>query len=130
MEHFMNHRLGSRNTVAIPSRVYCRDENTRPATITNLGMEGAFAELDGAHQLAVNDIVRIKFSLTENGRTHKLLIPAIVVHHNTKGLGIMFVNEEYELCAALAKTVFPPPKTVMQKTIRRADEPARAAVSA
>lgn len=103
MEHFLDHRLGSRNTVAIPTRVYHRNENTRSATITNLSMAGAFAELDDEEQLPIDDIVKIRFSLTENGLTHQLFLPAIVIHHDAEGLGIMFVNEEQEFCQTLKK---------------------------
>ena len=96
MSDFLNHRLSNRNPVTIPTLVYHQNDNTRSATITDLSIEGAYTLLDDAKQLPPNDIVKVKFSLTKDNETHLLLLPAIIVHHETKGLGIMFINEDQE----------------------------------
>jgi len=101
MSDFLNHRLSSRTPVTIPTLIYHQNDNSRSATITDLSQEGAYTLLDDAKQLPIDDIVKIKFTLTENNETHQLLLPAIIIHHETKGLGIMFMNEDQEFCQAL-----------------------------
>lgn len=96
MSDFLNHRLNNRNPVAIPTQVYHQNDKIRSATITDLSLDGAYTLLDDAKQLPINDIVKIKFTLTDHNDTHQLLLPAIIVHHETNGLGIMFINEDQE----------------------------------
>jgi len=96
MSNFLDHRLSSRIPVTIPTRLYHQNDKSRYATITDLSQEGAYTSLDDAKQLPVDDIVKIKFSLTENKKTHQLMLPAIIIHHENKGLGVMFMNEDQE----------------------------------
>jgi len=96
MSNFLDHRLSSRTPVAIPTQIYHQNDKSRSATIIDLSQEGAYTLVDDAEQLPIDDIVKIKFSLTENNATHQLTLPAIIVHHETKGLGIMFINEDQE----------------------------------
>lgn len=109
MSNFLNHRLSSRTPVTIPTQIYHQNDNSRSATITDLSQEGAYTLLDDAKQLPIDDIVKIKFTLTENNETHHLLLPAIIIHHETKGLGIMFINENQELCQVLNSMTSPYP---------------------
>ena len=97
MSNYLNHRLSSRNSVAIPSLIYHQNDNTRSATITDLSIEGAYTLLNDAKQLPINDIIKIKFTLAKNSETHQLLLPAVIIHHETKGLGVMFINEDQKL---------------------------------
>ena len=100
----MEHRLCKRKTIHLPARLQVHQQDCGTAHVSNLSAGGAFIQLEDPSRCGIDQMVKISLPLpTSNGQDSTLQLSAIIVHRNSKGIGIMFLSEEENLRQSLQK---------------------------
>ena len=92
----MEHRWSKRYTVAMEVKLYHGGGDTTRAVARNISNHGVFVELPAA-EATVNSVVDVELNLCclKTRSVHRL--PALVRHVSAHGLGLMFIDTDYEL---------------------------------
>jgi hypothetical protein len=103
----MEHRFCRRRDVVIPSSIHIRDDSINQGTITNISFDGAYAQLSDSEHMAVDSVIRIEFSLFLDDKTGNIVtrMPALVVHCDGMGIGVMFLHDDIEFARQLKKAM-------------------------
>ncbi|HFD87930.1 MAG TPA: PilZ domain-containing protein [Gammaproteobacteria bacterium] len=99
----MNHRCCRRESVDISMRLHVADSQSHAARITNLSHGGAYIEIDSPHRFPVDGIVRLEVPLHKADESTSINTQGLVIHNDTNGLGLMFVDESTGFVQTLCK---------------------------
>lgn len=84
----MEHRYSERIAVTLPVDVYYQGNPPINAQVRNLAREGMFIDLAG-ETLPRGCLLRLVFKIPDQD-TQAFRVPAMVIHNNHGGIGVMF----------------------------------------
>lgn len=95
----IEHRYSARHSVALDVQIHYRKRKFLSARGSNLSDQGMYLQVR-CLTLAVGTMVDLEFRCLDRD----WLVPAIVVHQNAQGMGVMFRDAQFDLAEALAST--------------------------
>lgn len=101
----MEHRYNERRTIALNAQIYRQGTLVGTGKTRDFGLGGTFVETRWVGY-AKNTPLEVKMTLLNGkGKRKQFRLPAVVVHHNGEGLGLMFHALDGEAVQALWATL-------------------------
>lgn len=93
----MEHRMSRRVQVRAPVRIIFRGREFGQGEITEISYEGAFIEIKNSVKLPENSSLSLSLFPVTDSTQEPVHVTAMVIHHSSRGVGIMFSGANDEL---------------------------------
>ena len=101
----MEHRYCRRKPLEVGVRLYNGAEVLAEGEMQNISTGGIYVRLDDTRDFPVDRVVEVAFDVPDGGGTCAIRSPAMVVHRNPRGIGLMFLNEDLTFSRILKRIV-------------------------
>lgn len=95
MDHWMDHRLGSRCLADVPVVVEIGGSRVLTGRLRDISEDGVFVELPGV-ELRGDTLVRMRFTAPGPGGPGRFTWKGVVVRRAPDGIGAMFCSDDTE----------------------------------
>ncbi len=106
----MEHRYCRRKPLEVGVRLYNGAEVLADGEMQNISTGGIYVRLDDTRRFPVDRVVEVAFDVPDGDGSCAIRSPAMVVHRNPHGIGLMFLNEDLTFSRILKRIVMELPE--------------------
>ncbi len=106
----MEHRYCLRKPLATRVQLYNGTRALAEGEAENISTGGLYVRLADTRAFPVDRVVEVAFDVPDRGGSCAIRSPAMVVHRNAHGIGLMFLNEDLTFSRILKRIVMELPE--------------------